>query len=148
MDGGGVFVCLLQVLAGESGDLAGAYSCWEGSRRRCWPRAYQRQGQGVRNSHLHLHQQDLSVVGRSLVYFHCAPTYKGFGSCRPSKLIYVSHLHFLDHQGSLCQRWFLFPQTLLDFDYLQGDLLESLSHSTENCKKNKTKDRIFREKGT
>ena len=47
----------------------------------------------------------------------------------------VSHLHFLDHQSSLCLRWFLFPQTLLDFDYFQRDLLESLSHSTEKCKK-------------
>ena len=29
----------------------------------------------------------------------------------------------------------MFPQTLLDFDYLQRDLLKSLSHSTEKCKK-------------
>ena len=47
----------------------------------------------------------------------------------------MSHLHFLDHQGGLCPRWFLFPQTLLDFDYLQRDLLESLSNSTGKCKK-------------
>ena len=47
----------------------------------------------------------------------------------------MSHLHFLDHQSSLCPRRFLFPQTLLDFDYFQRDLLESLSHSTEKCKK-------------
>ena len=47
----------------------------------------------------------------------------------------MSHLYFLDHQGSLCMRWFLFPQTLLDFDYLQRDLLESLSNSTGKCKK-------------